>query len=394
MKANENFLKLESSYLFSTVAKKQREYQQANPDKEVIRLSIGDVTKPLAPAVIEAMHKAVDEMANEESFRGYPPEHGYDFLVDAIHKHDYADRGLDIEKDEIFVSDGAKSDCGNIGDIFGEGNKIAICDPVYPVYYDSNVMSGRTDIIYMPCTAENGFMPQLPEEVPDIIYLCFPNNPIGVAASAEQLKLWVDYANEHGSLILYDSAYEAFVTDGSVKSIYEVEGAKTCAIEFRSFSKTAGFTGVRCGYTVVPKALEFGGISLNSLWGRRQATKFNGVSYITQRAAEAVYSEEGQKQTKETIAYYQRNAKTIFDGLTEAGFTCYGAVNSPYVWLRVPEGMTSWEFFDDLLDKCQVVGTPGSGFGKCGEGYLRLTGFGNYEKTLEAVDRIKRVYGK
>lgn len=394
MKANENFLKLESSYLFSTVAKKQREYQQANPDKEVIRLSIGDVTKPLAPAVIEAMHKAVDEMANEESFRGYPPEHGYDFLVDAIHKHDYADRGLDIEKDEIFVSDGAKSDCGNIGDIFGEGNKIAICDPVYPVYYDSNVMSGRTDIIYMPCTAENGFMPQLPEEVPDIIYLCFPNNPIGVAASAEQLKVWVDYANEHGSLILYDSAYEAFVTDGSVKSIYEVEGAKTCAIEFRSFSKTAGFTGVRCGYTVVPKALEFGGISLNSLWGRRQATKFNGVSYITQRAAEAVYSEEGQKQTKETIAYYQRNAKTIFDGLTEAGFTCYGAVNSPYVWLRVPEGMTSWEFFDDLLDKCQVVGTPGSGFGKCGEGYLRLTGFGNYEKTLEAVDRIKREYGK
>lgn len=394
MKANENFLKLESSYLFSTVAKKQREYQQANPDKEVIRLSIGDVTKPLAPAVIEAMHKAVDEMANEESFRGYPPEHGYDFLVDAIHKHDYADRGLDIEKDEIFVSDGAKSDCGNIGDIFGEGNKIAICDPVYPVYYDSNVMSGRTDIIYMPCTAENSFMPQLPEEVPDIIYLCFPNNPIGVAASAEQLKVWVDYANEHGSLILYDSAYEAFVTDGSVKSIYEVEGAKTCAIEFRSFSKTAGFTGVRCGYTVVPKALEFGGISLNSLWGRRQATKFNGVSYITQRAAEAVYSEEGQKQTKETIAYYQRNAKTIFDGLTEAGFTCYGAVNSPYVWLRVPEGMTSWEFFDDLLDKCQVVGTPGSGFGKCGEGYLRLTGFGNYEKTLEAVDRIKRVYGK
>lgn len=394
MKANENFLKLENSYLFSTVAKKQREYQQANPDKEVIRLSIGDVTKPLAPAVIEAMHKAVDEMANEESFRGYPPEHGYDFLVDAIHKHDYADRGLDIEKDEIFVSDGAKSDCGNIGDIFGEGNKIAICDPVYPVYYDSNVMSGRTDIIYMPCTAENGFMPQLPEEVPDIIYLCFPNNPIGVAASAEQLKVWVDYANEHGSLILYDSAYEAFVTDGSVKSIYEVEGAKTCAIEFRSFSKTAGFTGVRCGYTVVPKALEFSGISLNSLWGRRQATKFNGVSYITQRAAEAVYSEEGQKQTKETIAYYQRNAKTIFDGLTEAGFTCYGAVNSPYVWLRVPEGMTSWEFFDDLLDKCQVVGTPGSGFGKCGEGYLRLTGFGNYEKTLEAVDRIKRVYGK
>ena len=394
MKVNENFLKLEGSYLFSTVAKKQREYQQAHPHKEVIRLSIGDVTKPLVPAVIDAMHKAVDEMANEDTFRGYPPEHGYDFLIDAIQKHDYADRGLAIEKDEIFVSDGAKSDCGNIGDIFSTENKVAICDPVYPVYLDSNVMSGRTDIIYLPCTAENGFMPQLPEEVVDVIYLCFPNNPIGVAASKEQLKVWVDYANAHGSLILYDSAYEAFVTDGSVRSIYEVEGAKTCAIEFRSFSKTAGFTGVRCGYTVVPKELEFGGVSLNPLWARRQATKFNGVSYITQRAAEAVYSEEGQKQIKETLAYYQRNAKAIFDGLTEAGFTCYGAVNSPYVWLTVPAGMTSWEFFDDLLDKCQVVGTPGSGFGKCGEGYLRLTGFGNYEKTLEAIDRIKRVYGK
>lgn len=394
MKVNENFLKLEGSYLFSTVAKKQREYQQAHPDKEVIRLSIGDVTKPLVPAVIDAMHKAVDEMANEDTFRGYPPEHGYDFLIDTIQKHDYADRGLAIEKDEIFVSDGAKSDCGNIGDIFSTENKVAICDPVYPVYLDSNVMSGRTDIIYLPCTAENGFMPQLPEEVVDVIYLCFPNNPIGVAASKEQLKVWVDYANAHGSLILYDSAYEAFVTDGSVRSIYEVEGAKTCAIEFRSFSKTAGFTGVRCGYTVVPKELEFGGVSLNPLWARRQATKFNGVSYITQRAAEAVYSEEGQKQIKETLAYYQRNAKAIFDGLTEAGFTCYGAVNSPYVWLTVPAGMTSWEFFDDLLDKCQVVGTPGSGFGKCGEGYLRLTGFGNYGKTLEAIDRIKRVYGK
>ena len=394
MKINENFLKLEGSYRFATVARKQREYPQARPDKEVIRLSIGDVPKPLAPAVIEAMHKAVDEMANEETFRGYPPEHGYDFLIEAIQKHDYADRGIDIEKYEIFVSDGAKSDCGNIGDIFSTDNKVAICDPVYPVYLDSNVMSGRTDIIYLPCTAENGFMPQLPDEVPDVIYLCFPNNPIGVAASREQLKVWVDYANEHGSLILYDSAYESFVTDGSVRSIYEVEGAKTCAIEFRSFSKTAGFTGVRCGYTVVPKALSFNGTSLNPLWARRQATKFNGVSYVTQRAAEAVYSEEGQKQTKETLAYYQRNAKAIFDGLTEAGFTCYGAVNSPYVWLTVPEGMTSWEFFDDLLDKCQVVGTPGSGFGKCGEGYLRLTGFGNYEKTLEAIDRIKRVYGK
>ncbi len=394
MKINDNFLKLEGSYLFSTVARKQREYQQAHPDKEVIRLSIGDVTKPLAPAVIEAMHKAVDEMADEATFRGYPPEYGYDFLLDAIQKNDYTDRGIAVDKDEIFVSDGAKSDCGNIGDIFSTENKVAICDPVYPVYLDSNVMSGRTDIIYLPCKAENGFMPQLPDEVPDVIYLCFPNNPIGVAASREQLKVWVDYANAHGSLILYDSAYEAFVTDDSVRSIYEIEGAKTCAIEFRSFSKTAGFTGVRCGYTVVPKALEFGGVSLNSLWARRQATKFNGVSYVTQRAAEAVYSEEGKKQTKEILAYYQRNVKAIYDGLTEAGFTCYGAVNSPYVWLSVPQGMTSWEFFDDLLEKCQVVGTPGSGFGSCGEGYLRLTGFGNYEKTLEAIERIKLAYGK
>lgn len=394
MKINDNFLKLEGSYLFSTVARKQREYQQAHPDKEVIRLSIGDVTKPLAPAVIEAMHKAVDEMADEATFRGYPPEYGYDFLLDAIQKNDYTDRGIAVDKDEIFVSDGAKSDCGNIGDIFSTENKVAICDPVYPVYLDSNVMSGRTDIIYLPCKAENGFMPQLPDEVPDVIYLCFPNNPIGVAASREQLKVWVDYANANGSLILYDSAYEAFVTDDSVRSIYEIEGAKTCAIEFRSFSKTAGFTGVRCGYTVVPKALEFGGVSLNSLWARRQATKFNGVSYVTQRAAEAVYSEEGKKQTKEILAYYQRNVKAIYDGLTEAGFTCYGAVNSPYVWLSVPQGMTSWEFFDDLLEKCQVVGTPGSGFGSCGEGYLRLTGFGNYEKTLEAIERIKLAYGK
>lgn len=394
MKINENFLKIESSYLFSTVAKKQREYQEAHPDKEVIRLSIGDVTKPLVPAVIEAMHKAVDEMADESSFRGYPPEYGYDFILDAIQKYDYTDIGVDIAKDEIFLSDGAKSDCGNIGDIFSVDNKVAICDPVYPVYLDTNIMSGRTDIIYMPCTAENGFMPQLPDEVPDVIYLCFPNNPTGMAASREQLKVWVDYALEHHSLILYDAAYKAFITDDSPKSIYEIEGAKKCAIELCSFSKTAGFTGVRCGYTVVPKECVFEGHSLNPFWARRQATKFNGVSYITQRAAEAVYSEEGRRQTQEIIAYYQRNAKVIYDALTEAGFTCYGAENSPYVWLSAPEGMTSWEFFDDLLDKCQVVGTPGSGFGESGEGYLRLTAFGNYEKTIEAVERIKSVYGK
>lgn len=394
MKINSNFLKLESSYLFSTVARKQREYQAAHPDKEVIRLSIGDVTKPLAPAVIEAMHKAVDEMADEATFRGYPPEYGYDFILEAIQKNDYEARGVDIAKDEIFLSDGAKSDCGNIGDIFSTDNKVAICDPVYPVYLDSNVMSGRTDIIYMPCTEENNFMPEIPTEIPDVIYLCFPNNPTGMTASKEQLKKWVDFALEHNSLILFDSAYEAFITDDSPKSIYEIEGAKKCAIELRSFSKTAGFTGVRCGYTVVPKELVFEGASLNQFWARRQATKFNGVSYITQRAAEAVYSEEGKKQTKETIAYYQRNARVIFDTLTEAGFTCYGAVNSPYVWLKTPDNMTSWEFFDDLLDKCQVVGTPGSGFGKSGEGYLRLTAFGNYEKTIEAVERIKSVYGK
>lgn len=394
MKINSNFLKLESSYLFSTVARKQREYQAAHPDKEVIRLSIGDVTKPLVPAVIEAMHKAVDEMADEATFRGYPPEYGYDFILEAIQKNDYEARGVDIAKDEIFLSDGAKSDCGNIGDIFSTDNKVAICDPVYPVYLDSNVMSGRTDIIYMPCTEENNFMPEIPTEIPDVIYLCFPNNPTGMTASKEQLKKWVDFALEHNSLILFDSAYEAFITDDSPKSIYEIEGAKKCAIELRSFSKTAGFTGVRCGYTVVPKELVFDGASLNQFWARRQATKFNGVSYVTQRAAEAVYSEEGKKQTKETIAYYQRNARVIFDTLTEAGFTCYGAVNSPYVWLKTPDNMTSWEFFDDLLDKCQVVGTPGSGFGKSGEGYLRLTAFGNYEKTIEAVERIKSVYGK
>lgn len=394
MKINSNFLKLESSYLFSTVARKQREYQAAHPDKEVIRLSIGDVTKPLVPAVIKAMHKAVDEMADEATFRGYPPEYGYDFILEAIQKNDYEARGVDIAKDEIFLSDGAKSDCGNIGDIFSTDNKVAICDPVYPVYLDSNVMSGRTDIIYMPCTEENNFMPEIPTEIPDVIYLCFPNNPTGMTASKEQLKKWVDFALEHNSLILFDSAYEAFITDDSPKSIYEIEGAKKCAIELRSFSKTAGFTGVRCGYTVVPKELVFEGASLNQFWARRQATKFNGVSYITQRAAEAVYSEEGKKQTKEIIAYYQRNARVIFDTLTEAGFTCYGAVNSPYVWLKTPDNMTSWEFFDDLLDKCQVVGTPGSGFGKSGEGYLRLTAFGNYEKTIEAVERIKSVYGK
>jgi len=399
MKINNNFLDLEQNYLFSTVGKKQREYQAAHPEADVIKLSIGDVTRPLAPVVIEAMHKAVEEMADEKTFRGYPPETGYEFIIEKILKHDFTDRGIKMDKSEIFLSDGAKSDCGNIGDIFAVDNKIAICDPVYPVYLDTNIMNGRkNNIIIMPCKEENGFMPQLPaagDQVPDIIYLCFPNNPTGTVASREELKKWVDYANAHHSLILFDAAYEAFITDNSVpKSIYEIDGARSCAIEFRSFSKTAGFTGVRCGYTVVPHDLVFDGTELNALWFRRQSTKFNGVSYVTQRAAEAIYSEEGQKQIQQNLDYYRANAKIIFDGLTQAGFKCYGGIYSPYIWFKVPEGYTSWSFFDELLDKCNVVGTPGSGFGKCGEGFLRLTAFGNKERTIEAVERIKKVYGK
>ena len=402
---NRNYLKLPGSYLFSTIAKKVSAYQAANPDVEIVRLGIGDVTQPLAPAIIEALHKSVDEMANAETFHGYAPDLGYEFLRSAIAKNDYEARGCQISADEIFVSDGAKSDSGNIQEIFGTDNKVAVCDPVYPVYVDTNVMAGRSgdndenglwsNIIYMPCTAENNFTPDIPSEIPDVIYLCFPNNPTGMVATKEQLKKWVDFANEHHSLILFDSAYEAFVVEDDIpKSIYEIEGAKTCAIELRSFSKTAGFTGMRCGYTVVPKELVFNGTSLNPLWARRQATKFNGVSYITQRAAEAIYTEEGQKQIKETLAYYQKNARVIYDGLCDAGFKCYGGVNSPYVWLKVPEGYTSWEFFDELLEKCQVVGTPGSGFGPAGEGYFRLTSFGNDEKTVEAIERIKKTYKK
>ena len=399
MNINKHFLELEANYLFSTVGKKQREYQAAHPEADVIKLSIGDVTKPLCPAVIEAMHKAVDEMADEKTFRGYPPETGYEFVINAILKHDYTDRGIKMDKSEIFLSDGAKSDCGNIGDIFSVDNVVAICDPVYPVYMDTNIMNGRkNNIIIMPCTEENGFMPAVPgknDKVPDIIYLCFPNNPTGVVATREQLKVWVDYANEHHSLILFDAAYEAFVTDNSIpKSIYEIEGARSCAIEFRSFSKTAGFTGVRCGYTVVPHDLVFDGTELNALWFRRQSTKFNGVSYITQKAAEAIYSEEGQKQIRATLDFYKENAKIIFDGLTQAGFKCYGGIYSPYIWLKIPEGYTSWSFFDELLDKCHVVGTPGSGFGAAGEGFFRLTAFGNRERTIEAIERIKKVYGK
>lgn len=398
MTINKNFLDLEASYLFSTVNKKTHEFMASHPDVDVIKLSIGDVTRPLCPAVIEAMHRAVDEMADEKTFRGYPPEQGYDFILDAILQYDYLKRGISLKKDEIFLSDGAKSDCGNIGDIFAVDNTVAICDPVYPVYIDTNIMNGRgKKIILMPCGEETGFLPELPSDtarVADIIYLCFPNNPTGAVASKAYLKKWVDYANAHHSLILFDSAYEAFITEPDIpRSIYEIEGAKSCAIELRSFSKTAGFTGLRCGYTVVPHELVFDGVELNSLWSRRQSTKFNGVSYITQRAAEAVYSAEGQKQIQENLSYYRENARLIYEGVTAAGFKAFGGKNSPYVWMKIPAGFTSWSFFDELLEKCQVVGTPGSGFGKKGEGYLRLTGFGSRERTLEAIERIKKYFG-
>ena len=399
MKINKNFLDLEESYLFSTVNKKTREFAAAHPQADIIKLSIGDVTRPICPAVIDAMHKAVDEMADEKTFRGYPPEQGYDFVREKILEWDYIKRGNNMQLDEIFLSDGAKSDCGNIGDIFATDNTVAICDPVYPVYIDTNIMNGRKNkIIILPCSEENNFLPELPGDnspAADIIYLCFPNNPTGTVASKDYLKKWVDYANKHGSLILYDSAYEAFITDPAIpKSIYEIPGARTCAIELRSFSKTAGFTGLRCGYTVVPHDLVFEGTELNKLWFRRQSTKFNGVSYITQRAAEAVYSDEGQKQIQENLNFYRENARIIYEGVTQAGFKAFGGEHSPYVWLKIPQGYTSWSFFDELLEKCNVGGTPGSGFGQMGEGYLRLTGFGSRERTIEAIERIKKVFGK
>ncbi len=406
IKINENFLKMQDSYLFSTIAKKVAKYQEENPDKRVIKLGIGDVTRPIVPKVLEQMKKAVDEVGNSSTFRGYGPEQGYDFLRDAIVKYDYKTRGVNIDSDEVFVSDGAKCDCGNIVDLFGVDNKVAITDPVYPVYLDTNIMSGRTGkynektgkyegIIYIPCTAENNFVPELPKEVPDMIYLCFPNNPTGTVLKKEELAKWVKYAKENKSIILFDSAYEAFITEKDIPhTIYEIEGAKEVAIEFRSFSKTAGFTGIRCAYTVVPKELIIESsngekVSLNKLWNRRQCTKFNGVSYITQRGAEAVYTEEGQKEIKENIKYYLDNAKIIREGLDEAGIKYYGGINSPYVWLKVPNNMKSWDFFDLLLEKANVVGTPGVGFGPSGEGYFRLTAFGERENTEEAMRRIK-----
>lgn len=398
---NHNYLKLPGSYLFSTIGKKVRAYKEENPDKEVISLGIGDVTQPLVPAIIDALHGAVEEMAHAETFHGYAPDLGYEFLRRAIAKNDYQDRGCNIAADEIFVSDGAKSDSGNIQEIFGTDNKVAVCDPVYPVYVDTNVMAGRTGeyntvhenfdgVIYMPCRKENGFLPELPSEVPDLIYLCFPNNPTGSAITKDELQKWVDYANKNGCVIIYDAAYEAYISEENVPhSIYECEGARTCAIELRSFSKNAGFTGVRLGFTVIPKELVRDGVSLHSLWARRHGTKFNGAPYIVQKAGETVYSEAGKAQLKDQVGYYMRNAKLIHDELAKAGFSVSGGVNAPYIWLETPDKMTSWEFFDYLLKNANVVGTPGSGFGSHGEGYFRLTAFGTYENTLKAIDRIK-----
>lgn len=400
VKINKNYLKLQDSYLFSTIAKKVADFQEKHPDKKVIKLGIGDVTLPIIPAVIKAMHQAVEEMGEKESFKGYGPEQGYDFLREKIVEWDYKKRGISIQKEEIFVSDGAKCDTGNFQELFDINNTIAITDPVYPVYLDSNVMAGRTGnfneetqkfdkVVYMPVTKENNFIPELPKEKVDLIYLCLPNNPTGTVLSKEELKKWVDYAKENKALILFDAAYEAFIVEENVPhSIYEIEGAKEVAIEFKSFSKTAGFTGIRCAYTVVPKEIQIEGVSLNNLWNRRQCTKFNGVPYITQRGAEAVYTEEGQKQIKENIEYYRENARIIREGLERAGYTVYGGINAPYIWLKVPDGVTSWEFFDKLLEEKNIVGTPGSGFGPSGEGYFRLTAFGSRESTIEAMERI------
>lgn len=401
IKINDNYLKLPGSYLFSTIAKKVNAYAEAHPDKKIIRLGIGDVTQPLAPAIIKQLHSAVDEMGAAETFHGYAPELGYEFLRNAIAENDFKARGCHISADEIFVSDGAKCDSANIQEIFALDNKIAVCDPVYPVYVDSNVMAGRTgtydaksetwsDVIYMPCTAETNFAPQIPKETPDIIYLCFPNNPTGSTVTKEQLQEWVDYANKVGAVIIYDAAYEAYISEENVPhSIYECEGARTCAIELRSFSKNAGFTGTRLGFTVIPKELTCDGVSLHGLWARRHGTKYNGAPYIIQKAGEAVYSAEGKAQLKEQVAYYMNNAKVIFEGLKNAGYTVSGGVNAPYVWLQTPDKMSSWEFFDYLLERANVVGTPGSGFGPHGEGYFRLSAFGNHENTVEAMERIK-----
>ena len=402
---NENYLNLQGAYLFATVRQKQDAYKKAHPDADIISLGIGDVTQPLAPVVIEAMHKAVDEMGHMETFRGYGPEQGYLFLREAIAKHDFQAWGCDISPDEIFVSDGAKCDTGNMQEIFAESDIVAVTDPVYPVYVDSNVMAGRSGkfvhgsyerLEYLPCYEECGFKANLPSHDPMIIYLCSPNNPTGAALNKKDLTMWVKYAKQTGSVIFFDAAYEAFITEDDIPhSIYEIEGAKEVAIEFRSYSKTAGFTGVRCGYCVVPKELMLETksgekVSANALWDRRQCTKFNGCSYIVQRGAEAIYTKEGQKQIQKTLDVYRNNAKVILQGVKDAGLTACGGVNSPYVWMSVPKGMTSWDFFDFLLDKARIICTPGSGFGPCGEGYVRLTSFNTPELTKEAVERMKK----
>ena len=402
-KVNTNFQKLPGSYLFSTIAKKVAAYQEANPNADIIRLGIGDVTQPIAPAMINALHSAVDEMGDAKTFHGYAPDLGYSFLREAIAKNDYQSRGCDISADEVFVSDGAKSDSADIQELFAADVKIAVCDPVYPVYVDSNVMAGRcgtydatlgkwSDLIYMPTTAENNFVPEFPKETPDVIYLCLPNNPTGTTLTKSQLQLWVDYANKNKCLIIFDAAYEAYISEEDVPhSIYECTGAKTCAIEIHSFSKNAGFTGVRLGYTVVPKELVYDGVSLHGMWARRHGTKFNGAPYIIQRAGEAVYSAEGQAQIKQQVGFYMNNAKTIYTGLKDAGYQVYGGVNAPYIWLKTPDNMTSWDFFDYLLENVQIVGTPGAGFGPSGEGYFRLTAFGSAENTVRAIERIKNL---
>lgn len=400
---NANYAKLPGSYLFSEIARRTSAFAEANPDVKLIKMGIGDVTRPLAPAVIEAMHAAVDDMSRVETFAGYGPEQGYDWLRNPIAEQDFVAHGADIAPDEVFVSDGAKSDCGNIGDILSLDNVVAVCDPVYPVYVDTNAMAGRagdwnadtqswTNIHYMPTTAENGFCPAIPDTKVDVIYLCSPNNPTGTVLNRDQLTAWVDYANENDAIIMFDAAYERFIVEGDVPhSIYEIPGAKTCAIEFRSFSKTAGFTGARCGYTVVPHELKRQGQSLNALWNRRQTTKFNGASYIIQRGAAAIYTPEGRKQIEETLNYYRANAAAIKNGLERLGLQVYGAVNSPYAWCKTPGGMGSWEFFTLLLEKAGVITTPGAGFGPAGEGYIRLTAFGDAAATKEAVERIGKL---
>lgn len=402
---NEYFLRLPNNYLFSDIAKKVNSFKVTHPKEKIIRLGIGDVTQPLAPAITNAMHKAVDDLTRKDTFHGYGPEQGYSFLIDTIIKNDYASRGITLEPGEVFISDGAKSDTGNIGDILRHDNSIGVTDPVYPVYIDSNVMSGRagvmesgkwSNVVYIPCVAENGFIPELPSRRVDILYLCYPNNPTGTTLSKDELKKWVNYALANDVLIMYDAAYEAYIQNPEIPhSIYEIKGAKKVAIEFRSFSKTAGFTGVRCGYTVVPKelngfTLDGQRISLNRLWNRRQCTKFNGASYITQRGAEAVYTPEGKAQIHEIINYYMTNARIMKEGIQQCGLDVYGGDDAPYLWIKAPKGLTSWKFFEKLLYEVYVVGTPGVGFGPCGEGYLRLTAFGDRDDTIEAMARLKK----